>query len=380
MKKTSGKKTKALCDLVNVVTVFALLFGMTIATSAAPKVKFSENQNRYLADPPRLTFKRYFSGAFTDDAENYISDHFIFHDGFVAMRTRLDMLQGHSDVNGVYILENRLVEKIAPPDDSVTEKSIAAINAVAAGTNTPCYIMLVPTQAQIYSGELPSDAPNPDQKQYIDDVYARIEGIGTIDVYSPLSAASNEYIYYRNDHHWTTQGAYIAYATAGRRLGYEPFPAAGFDIDHSPEDFRGTFYSKTLYPDIPADRLDLYLHPAQEKCTLDVYGDVSAEPAVHEGLYFREFLSRKDKYSTFLGTNQPKITIHTGNEGGKLLIFKDSYAHCLVPFLAAHYSEITIADSRYVQLPYRDYADPDDYDQVLFLYNVSTFMDGIRIV
>ena len=40
-------------------------------------------------------------------------------------------------------------------------------------------------------------------------------------------------------------------------------------------------------------------------------------------MYFRDYLSVKDKYAAFLGTNAPIVTIKSGNEGGKLLVIKD---------------------------------------------------------
>ena len=36
-------------------------------------------------------------------------------------------------------------------------------------------------------------------------------GVDTVDVFSALSAHSDENIYYRTDHHWTSLGAYYAY-------------------------------------------------------------------------------------------------------------------------------------------------------------------------
>ena len=91
-------------------------------------------------------------------------------------------------------------------------------------------------------------------------------------------------------------------------------------------------------------------------------------------MYFKEFLDKKDKYSTFFGSNQPIVTVKTdAPKDTKLLIFKDSYAHCYVPFLAQHYSEITMIDLRYMNEAYSKAINVNDYDQVLFLYNGATF-------
>ncbi len=83
---------------------------------------------------------------------------------------------------------------------------------------------------------------------------------------------------------------------------------------------------------------------------VEVITGYGQEPNVYESMYFREFLEVKDKYSTFLGTNQPIINIKTDVKGEKLLIIKDSYAHSFAPFLTQHYSEITLVDMRYINI------------------------------
>ena len=63
----------------------------------------------------------------------------------------------------------------------------------------------------------------------------------------------------------------------------------------------------------------------------------------------------------------------------KLLVIKDSYANAYIPFLCQHYSEITMLDMRYIDVPYDEVINIDDYNQVLFLYNYSTFAQDKNI-
>ncbi len=368
--------------LITILLFFGISAGAGIATAVLPKESFSENQNRYLAQFPKFTAKRLFSGAYTDDLENYISDHFIMREKMSEVKTNSDILTGKKDVNGIYITGSRLIEKIDPPDDAVTQRNIGYINDFAEFFGKPVFVMLVPTQAEIYRDELPPNAPNPDQKKYIEKVSSQLTKVSMIDVYGSLSASSNEYIYYRTDHHWTTHGAFYAYQAAAKKMGFEAQTEDHFDHRHSANDFRGTFYSKTLYNGIKPDTLDIWIPSERSSIPepkLYVYNDIGAEPEEHSGLYFNEFLERKDKYSVFFGQNQPLIKIETGTEGGRLLVIKDSYAHCFVPFLTEHYSEITMIDTRYVQTSINELADPENFDQALILYNASTFMDGITI-
>ena len=50
------------------------------------------------------------------------------------------------------------------------------------------------------------------QKDMIDYCYSQLNGsIITVDAYSKLRAHTDEYIFFRTDHHWTQLGAYYAY-------------------------------------------------------------------------------------------------------------------------------------------------------------------------
>ena len=59
--------------------------------------------------------------------------------------------------------------------------------------------------------------------------------------------------------------------------------------------------------------------------------------------------------------------------GRVLVVFKDSYAHCMIPFLTAHFSRITVLDMRYIKDGVSNHVNVDDYDSVLFVYNAITF-------
>ena len=371
-----ARSTEVITSIVTVLLFFGILTGLGLVTVFSEKEGFSETQNRKLADFPELTGKNIYSGKFTSGVEDYVSDHFAGHDGWIAAKTAAELLTGKKERNDIYILENRLVEKIPEPDMEEVQKSIDGIKKFAEDNHISPYVMIVPTQAEIYKNELPANAPNPDQQAFINGVYAQLEGSAVpIDVYSTLSANKDSYIYYRTDHHWTTQGAFLAYIAAARKMDIMPLTEGSYDIDHASDSFKGTFYSKVLYEGIEPDSIDLWL-PADrgEEPEVEIYSTFGTEPQLHEGMYFREYLEVKDKYSTFFGTNQPMVTVHTGNEGGKLLVFKDSYAHCFVPFMTEHFSEITMVDLRYIQMSYKDIIDVSEYDKVMFLYNASTFM------
>lgn len=372
----SERRFRTILSLVSVILFFGILFFFGAATVFSKKEAFSETANKYLARFPEFSGKNYFDGSFTSGIDDYVSDHFAWHDNWVRIKSNLELVCGRREQNGVYILKNRIVEKISEPDETALEKNLDGIRTFASSVDIPVYMMLVPTSAEIYADELPANAPSLDQRQFMDKVSAELgDDVIFIDVYNALMAERSNYIYYRTDHHWTTYGAYTAYAAAGKRMGYEPLTQDSFDIEHASESFKGTFYSKVLYEGIEPDDIDLWQLPEENgKISVEIYSSFGEEPAVYDSMYFRDYLSVKDKYSTFLGPNQPMVTIRTSSKGGRLLIFKDSYAHCYAPLLTSHYSEITLVDLRYIQLSVNDIIDVSAYDSVLFLYNVSGFV------
>lgn len=380
----SGKKTKVnIFSLASCIVFFALIIILPLLTVILPKEEYSETENKYFRRFPKFTANALFKGDYTDDLETYIADHFAGRAAWLRGKANFEFALGKREQKDIYILPDRLIEKVGTPDYTEVDKSIAAINKFAGDNpDIPVYMMLVPTSAEFYKKETADYNPNLDQKGFIDYVYGSLDsGIMPIDVYSELSANTSEYIFYRTDHHWTSLGAYLAYKTAGAKMGYTAPRYSDYNIEHAASGFKGTFYSKVLYDGIKDDTIDYYFPVGGYDVTsVEVTREYGKEPQVYDSMYMREYLDVKDKYSSFLGENSPIVKISSENpDGKKLLIIKDSYAHCFAPFLTQNYSEITLLDLRYIKMSYKEIVDMSGYDQVLFLYNVSSFSTDTNI-
>lgn len=360
---------------ISAVIFLAILIILPLATLFSHKEYFSETENRNLSKFPKFSWSNIMDKSFMNGFETYISDHFIARLNWIETKVGIELSLGKKELNGIYITDDRLIEKLPVPDYTEIDKSVNAINTFAENnSNVPVYVLLAPTSAGIYTDELPKNAPQEDQKLFIDYVYNNLsDNITTIDVYNVLYTMRDEYIYYRNDHHWTSLGAYYAYNATIQKLGFSPIIYDKYDIEHASDSFKGTFYSTSLYDKIKADTVDIYRYDEGSSVTDYIVNDGQNETE-YDSIYFREFLDQKDKYSTYLGQNQPLVTIKTDvHNDKKLLVIKDSYAHCFAPFLTQHYSEITLMDLRYIGVSANDIVDISDYSQVLVLYNASTF-------
>lgn len=379
------------------IALFSIvLLAVPIVTVATPKLERSENENRMLAKAPTLIDDRKWEkaenpkdyleaikwkyltnregDAFKDDFEKYFCDHLMGREIWVKTCNRIQMLAGKQEINDVYTIDDQMIQSFKEYDEDTLNKAIGAINLFAERhPDIQSSIMIAPTAQEIFSSKLPSYAGLLSEKTFIDDVYGKMNGVGTIDCLSMLAGHSDEYIYYRTDHHWTSLGAFYAYNAAAKALGYTPLGYGSFNVETVSTEFRGTLFSRTLDDGVTPDEMT-YFHPAGGEQKVRMISNDGTKVTEYDSMYVRDFLDTKDKYSSFTGSNVPIVDITTGVENGKsLLIIKDSYAHSLAPFLANHYSRITMVDMRYINGDLNMFIDLDTYDQALFMYNAITF-------
>ena len=93
-------------------------------------------------------------------------------------------------------------------------------------------------------------------------------------------------------------------------------------------------------------------------------------------LYASKKLESRDKYGVFLDGNHPVVKIRTMAESDRsLLLLKDSYANCFVPFLTASFREIVLVDPRYYYGDLNTLMEEQEFTDILFLYNLNTFLE-----
>ena len=140
--------------------------------------------------------------------EDYAADHFPARSAWIGMQTRFQLLLGQREINGVYVLKDRLLERVDPPTGKNVANSVLAMSQFAERFDGTTYLMLIPTAAEIYRDRLPTGAPTLSERVTIDEVYKKVQNVTTVDAYASLSANSDQYLYYRSDHHWTSKGAW----------------------------------------------------------------------------------------------------------------------------------------------------------------------------
>ncbi|MBE6024323.1 MAG: hypothetical protein E7231_14255 [Cellulosilyticum sp.] len=337
-----------------------------------PKQSFSELENRNLATMPSFSIETLLDGSFGSDFETYIADQFPLRNNFISIKSNSEHLLQKKENNGVFIgKDGYLLQNFEKPDMELAYRNATYISNLAEHFNV--YMALAPTATKVLEDKLPMYASPYDEGQYITDFYnALSDNVHKVPVLETLieQSSTNNQLYYKTDHHWTTLGAYYAYSSFCNVAGITPTPLDAFDIETVSTDFYGSLFSKGNFTFIEPDSLQIFYPKVDNPLSITNV----LEETTSDSLYDYSYLEAKDKYSVFLDGNHPLIQIKTSVKNGrKLLILKDSYANCFVPFLASHYEEIEILDLRLANFPIQTYAKENQIDDILLLYNVQNF-------
>ena len=350
-------------DSIIITIVFCLLLIIPLAaTLTSEKKSFSEWENRDLQDFPNVNASTVFSGKFGADFETWLTDHFFARDFWVKFKRTSDSLLMIREANGVIVGDKALFDIPEEPKPEIIEKNIGAINAFSE-KGVPTSVILVPSSGSVFSEKLPSFTPDFGELELIEDIYSKIENAKTIDTYPILKEMGLENAFYKTDHHWTSKGAanvFCAWAGLDNNFEFETLSNS----------FYGTLSSRSGDARISPDKF--------EKITS---GDAFVSCRVFDGLswteydsmYFDEYLDKKDKYSYFLGTNQPIVELDTGELGKTIIIFKDSFSHSFAQCLSSEYSKVILVDLRYLANVMILNQYKDEIDEVLFLFGLENF-------
>lgn len=342
-----------------------------------PDRQFSEQENRYLQMKPEFSFKSLFSGDYTSKFETYTTDQFTFRDEWITLKAASELALGKQENNDVHLCENgTLIAGYERPENPALDANMSALNTLVENTDAEVYFALIPDKSDLYASLLPKNAPNDSEKEVIDYCYAQSNATN-VDMYSALGAHTDEYIFYRTDHHWTSLGAYYGFSALAESMGFD-YPALDSYADRHviSEEFYGTTWSSSGFSWVGPDTMEIFVNEPEG---LKVTSYPEGSP-VEGKLYDFSFLEKKDKYSTFMGGNCPLHEIVTGTEGKpSLLIIRDSYTDSLLPLLLDDFSEIHVLDLRYYRASLKSYIELNDFDSVLVCYSVSNFSTDSNI-
>lgn len=354
--------------------MFILLLAVIDMAQAPTEISLSER--RKLAQFPAVSLPRITSGDFTEDYQGYLQDQMAFRDGFRSVKSFVERkVLLKKENNGVYVVEHNIYDKFWGINQPYIERASRLINELAASIDAEsAYLSVIPSKANLLDPKkyLLSD------QQLITDFMAENAQTGYIDMMG-LFRAGDAHLYYVTDHHWTTPGAIKAYQLLAGELGLTP--VTDYTFEEVTDAFAGSNYGKAAAWSIEKDSILLAHNPTLDQLTVRRYKTLE-EYDHFDSVYFPEYAEGLDPYDVFLGGAGPIIVIENSavTSGAELVIFKDSYAHSLTPFLAQHYRKVTLLDLRYVRkellIQNFDFSDKT----VLFLYSTTILNTNPQIL
>lgn len=359
------------------------IYGMALWFLFAPKTDYSSSEKRYLQEFPETSVENIASGEFGSEFESYFADHFPSRNFWVGFNAYYNLEIGNNGASGVYKCDNGyLINKPVSTDNKV-EKNTNAIVKFKDNVDVPITVMFAPSTGYIADDVLPTVHDEYNDDNYFESASKTFEnnGIAFVDLRETFKDAysNGSQLYYKTDHHWTTEGAYTAYAQLCKNLATEPVAKESLNVEKY-DDFYGTTYSTSGFWLTDPDTVEVWNNP-ENTDNIKVTITEGTEVNEYDSMYFYDHIEEDDKYPVFIDGNHALTEITNSEaEGGTIIVIKDSFSHCLAPFLAENYSKVILVDMRYYKQSVSDIVAQEKPEQILVMYGIDNFATDTDIV
>ena len=406
-------KTLFICAAVLILLV-DLLFVII------PDKESSENENRNLQTFPSITGSALSSGRFEDEFDDYVADQFPLRDSWIAVKTFISRLAGYTESNDIFLgKDGYLIQNFNEPDEEEYSDILEEFTGLAAAyPDIDIYALIAPTAITVMEDMLPAFTAAADEgsriagdeSAFMDRLFSDLTaaGIKAVDVRDSLKELkdSGVQVYYRTDHHWTSDAAYAAYnvwydISGGTSESTGAALATANDIisDNGTlyyrlmvaNDFQGTLTASSGFRMDETDEIYVYsmqgtLSEAADNLRSDdtegsetdndefLYVLTNMDTGYKSAsLYDTSYLETRDKYGMFLGGNHGELKIQTtAASSDVILLIKDSYANCFIPFMLRDHRTIIVIDPRYFTGDIDELIESEKVTEILYLYNAET--------
>ena len=394
--------------IYTILSVFFLLFAMLLGLISTfdKDATYSESEKRKLKTRPKMTISGLIDGTYFNDYREYFADTFPNRETLMKSNTSLNGFYYFgglgSDDSASLVIDLNLnaaqhgealkttEDPNAPTEEIPSETEAAkkpteplasaeqlgsvvligdsafdvphadidqiikyaqAVTAIAdlLGSDVQTFSMPVPNSAEFYTHK-EYHSGKTSQKAMFDLVKSNLgPNVTFVDAYSTIEKHTDEYIYFRTDHHWTHLGAYYAYSALCGSAGFTPVNRDDFATGQW-EGFVGSLYTYVAnYPQgkVLKDNPDTvhYWKPSAN-ITTTCYNSTALTNGYAMGTICRVGEDVENKYLTFMGGDHPVAVVQTDTEGPTILVIKESYGNALISWLTNHYNKIILIDPR----------------------------------
>jgi len=338
-----------------------------------PPRDYSPTERRYLADTPGLSWESLLNGELSEKVEEYLSDHLPGRNFFVGVNAYFNLFTGRGSAGSVYYGKDGYL--IRSPEDCTTEqfvKNLSRFDEFAHASGLPASLIMIPTAGDVLEDKLPLNHAPYRYKECLELAKNLCGAIKPVELFDTLrSAGETNQIYYKTDHHLTSAGCYAVYSKMCEMKGQDALKPEDYSVS-TYDGFHGTTWSSSGYWLAGPDTMEIWDSGAKLNVTISEAGkdDITAGSA-----FFTQNLASDDPYTVFLDGNHALVRIEDPSaNGGTLLALRDSYAHCLAPFLAGDYKSIILVDMRYYRESVAKLIEGYNVTELAFIYGLDSLL------
>ena len=325
------------------------------------------------------------SGEFSEKFETYFADHFPQRNMWVGLNSYYNLGIGLNGRNGVYNSADGYLINVPVDKENYVRKNIRVLAEFKEKIgDVPMTVMLAPSTGYIATDKLPLIHDSYNDDTYFAETAKTLgeSGVNFVDLRETFKQkyAEGVQLYYRTDHHWTTDGAYEGYVKLCEKLGVQPADKDSF-AKTAYGGFYGTTYSTSGYWLTKPDSITVYDNQENTDKNITVKISEDGKDNHYGSMFFYNHIDEDDKYPVFLDGNHALTEIQNKNaKNGTIVVIKDSFSHSLAPFLAENYSKVVLVDLRYYKQSVSDLIKKENPEQVVALYGIDNFATDTDIV
>ena len=357
------------------IVALLVIVGMLTMYIVKEKPLVSSQEQRPLQQVPEWNKEAFKNGDYQHEWEQFAQDQMPFRASLFKAKTKVEYGLGKRVFDDVIIgKKDMLFSVVKPVSKAQREAKEKAIKTLSKKhPEIKLEVMIIPTKEVMYPDRLSLFYQSSSQAETLKLFQKEMKSkkIKVDDTIKILQSHIEDGIYYRSDHHWTTDASYAMFqATHEKRFAKEgKWEYQKYVVS---DDFDGSQAKRSGYYTHQKDEVSVYL--LKEDFDYIVKSDYF--DGLKTSVYDASKASSSNPYEVFFGNNYPRIDITTECEKDRhLLVIKDSYANCYVPFLLPYYHSITMVDPRYYQEDIEKLIDEEGIDEILILYNYQTFFE-----
>jgi|GEM_PF-1550986 len=378
--------------------VFIVLFSLTVLTFSlylllSDTRAYSDVENRNLQQVPTLSVDTIKNGQFMEDLEQFVVDQFPGRDQFLKGYLDYQLLTNKTFIYDYYLAEDDWI--LPKPkigfDEQAVDKAAATFNQFAhvmKDKGISVFYANLPHKASMFNFLYPDSFDLDRQLELTQTFFDQLDedAIHTVNMtdYFLRQDQPLEKLYFKTDHHWNMNGAFLGYQYLLTELTKQ-LPDFTLDAKLLEQDyydtltltdrtFRGS-YNRQLYMEVDSEddnkQMFTLVTDQMKDFNVTVNGDTMDHPFDVYGRAFFDDTTDLVSYSYLYTSDLGNVSIHNphADNDDHLFVLKDSYTNALTLLLAQHFKQVTFFDYRYSTTSLKDTLQETDVDLLLVSYN-----------